>query len=181
MTGVYRSKLYVLTHCGAEWFGCESNDQPHFFRYDAASDTWTELPPPPSAHQFGMGGFIGGKFHVTGGLSGSDDSRHLDVYDPATNSWSTRAPLPRRRWRAVGVAFKAKLYVIGGYQRNADGSTSIVRTTSVYDPATNSWTTKAPLPTARADIGGSVVWLNGQARLEVVGGTRPGNNLQYIP
>src|SRR3954470_598116 len=59
VTGMYGGKLYVLTHCGEEWFGCGSNDQPHFFRYDPAPNTWTELPAPPSAHQFGMGGFIG--------------------------------------------------------------------------------------------------------------------------
>lgn len=179
VTGVYGGKLYVLTYCGVEEYECGSNHDPHLLRYDPASNTWTELPPPPNAHQFGMGGFIGGKFYVTGGQT--EASSQLDVYDPATNSWSSGAPLPDRRWRAAGVAMKGKLYVIGGVQLKPDGSGSHVRTTSVYDPSTNSWTTKAQMPTARADIAASMVWLNGQQRLEVVGGARPGNNVQYTP
>ncbi len=50
-----------------------------------------------------------------------------------------------------------------------------------YDPTTDRWTNYAPPPTARTAIGGSLVTLNGQPRIEVIGGTRPGNNLQYVP
>ena len=32
-----------------------------------------------------------------------------------------------------------------------------------------------------ADLTATRVFLNGQPRVEVVGGSRPGNNLQYIP
>jgi hypothetical protein len=46
---------------------------------------------------------------------------------------------------------------------------------------TNAWATAAPLPTARARIAGSRVVVGGQARIEVMGGSRPGNNLQYVP
>jgi hypothetical protein len=71
--------------------------------------------------------------------------------------------------------------VIGGLQRNADGTITQVRTTSVYDPATNAWTNRAPMPTMRSRFSASRVVLNGMARIEVVGGSRPGNNLQYMP
>jgi hypothetical protein len=37
------------------------------------------------------------------------------------------------------------------------------------------------MPSPRADIAASQVRLNGQARIEVVGGSVPGNNLQYVP
>jgi N-acetylneuraminic acid mutarotase len=179
VTGVYGGKLYVLTNCGAEYPGCANNDDSHLFRYDPAANTWTELAPPPVAHQYGTGGFIGGRFYVTGGHLVT--SRQLDIYDPATNTWTTGAPLPTRRWKAAGTALQAKLYVIGGIQLNPDGTPVSVRTTSVYDPATNSWTSQAQMPTARTDVAASVVWLNGQPRLEVVGGARPGNNVQYTP
>jgi hypothetical protein len=67
------------------------------------------------------------------------------------------------------VALRGKLYVL------KDGSTS------VYDPTTDSWTSKAPMPIRLATITASKVLVNGQPRIEVVGGTRPGNNLAYIP
>lgn len=56
-----------------------------------------------------------------------------------------------------------------------------MRTTTVYDPAIDSWTNKAPMPTARSRIAASRVVVNGKARLEVVGGPGPGNNLAFIP
>jgi N-acetylneuraminic acid mutarotase len=122
-----------------------------------------------------MGGVIGGKLYVTG------TTRQLDVYDPVTNRWTTKAPMPLPRWMAAGVHLGGKLYLIGGLQRNSDFDVTSVRTTSVYDPATNTWTTKAPLPNARHDISARRVVLNGQQRIELVGGRRPGNNLAYIP
>ena len=55
-----------------------------------------------------------------------------------------------------------KLYVAGG--RNAAGTA--VATLHVYNPATNTWSTKAPMPSARFRAAGQVI--NG--RLYVVGG-----------
>lgn len=173
VTGVYNNQLYVLTGCDQE--NCASYSQVAFYRYDPGTDRWTTLPRPPRYHDWGFGGFIGGKFHVTGTY------RELDVYDPASNQWTTRAPMPRRRWLGAGVALGGKLYVIGGYTENLDGTISAVRTTSVYDPATDTWTNKAPLPTARTSFAASRVVFDGQPRIAVVGGSRPGNNLAYIP
>ncbi len=48
--------------------------------------------------------------------------------------------------QALLMPLGAKLYILAGYQRDADGTSRLVRTTSGYDPATNAWTTKAPMP-----------------------------------
>jgi N-acetylneuraminic acid mutarotase len=180
MTGVINNQLYVLT--------CEVQEDCYIdlsslslSRYDPVTNQWTSLADSPAQLQHPMGGVIGGKLYVAG-LSGvSGDGSHLNVYDPATNQWTPRAPMPRARWGGAGVALGGKLYIIGGYQREPDGSRKRVRTTNVYDPATNTWTTRAPMPTERHDFSASRVVFNGQPRIEVVGGERPGNNLQYIP
>ncbi len=62
----------------------------------------------------------------------------------------------------MGV-INGKLYVAGG--RNAAGTA--VATLHVYDPATNTWSTKAPMPSARFWAAGQVI--NG--KLYVLGGT----------
>ena len=43
------------------------------------------------------------------------------------------------------------------------------------------WTTAAPLPTVRYGVAAMRVFFDGRPRIEVVGGSAPGNNLQYIP
>jgi len=174
MSAVSNNKLYVVTDCQGE--GCNpSNDIPRFYRYDPATDTWTTLPTPPNDHEHGAAGFIGGKLYVTGGR-GLGDPKQVDVYDPATNQWSSESPFGSERAYMAGLTYNAKLYLIGGYR-----GTTPVRATNIYDPATKRWTTGAPLPTARVDISGSRVVLNGVSRIEVVGGPAPGNNLSYQP
>jgi N-acetylneuraminic acid mutarotase len=179
VTGVLNNKLYVLTDCGDEDEACfPGRSGTQFYRYDPVTNLWTTLPPPRRQdgsvvfHRYGTGGVIGGKFYVAGGPGARNE---LDVYDPATNRWTTRAPLPRQRWLVAGGILQSKLYVIGGY----DGA-GFSRTVSVYDPATNRWTDKAPLPAARSQISASAVALNGQLRMQVLGGSRP-NNQAYIP
>jgi hypothetical protein len=63
-----------------------------------------------------------------------------------------------------------KLYVFGGRTRNADGTTTTetLNTVEMYDPASNSWTTKTPMPTGRRTM--VVGTINGRA--QVIGGER---------
>ncbi len=177
VTGVINNKLYVYTQC----FQAECSSA--FYRYDPVTNRWTTLPTANTAdgyarwHGSGTGGVTGGKFYVVGGSV----SPELDVYDPVGNRWSTGAPLPKPRWEVAGGILQGKLYVIGGHQGEADGSISTnVRTNSVYDPATNRWTDKAPLPAGRSNFSASPVALDGQLRMGVFGGPTP-NNLAYIP
>jgi N-acetylneuraminic acid mutarotase len=171
----------VLTHCWVQDPCSDFGELQFFYRYDPLTDQWTSLPKPPSCdHILGMAGVINKKLYVVGGSGGCSENA-LDVYDPATNQWTSKTPPPSNRVAAAGLALGGKLYVIGGYREGVNGTWAAVRTTSVYNPATDTWTNLAPLPTARADISGSRVFVNGHPRIEVVGGVRPGNNLQYIP
>ena len=66
--------------------------------------------------------------------------------------------------------------------RNPDtGEVDTLRTTTIYDPATNSWTTGSPLPTPLSGAAATRIFVGGQVGIQVVGGSRPGNNLQYFP
>jgi N-acetylneuraminic acid mutarotase len=174
VTGVIDNRLYVLT-C-AEEEDCSEHSKLLLYRYDPSTDEWTFLSITPVPLGRAMGGVIGGKLYATGGPSGT-----LVAYDPATNSWSTKASLPRKRWSGAGVAFEGKLYVLGGFEQHADGTRQPVRTTSIYNPGTNTWMTGTPMPSDRFDFAASRVVVNGEPRIQVVGGRRPGNNLQYMP
>jgi N-acetylneuraminic acid mutarotase len=181
VSGVINGQLYVLANCARG--GCYPTfPNIGFFRYDPVAGRWTLLPRPMRSdgshidHNWGMGGVIGGKFYVVGGQG----TNRLDVYDPVTDQWTAGASMPSIRWLGAGLALQGKLYVIGGIRTDANGFSTRVRTTSVYDPLTDTWTNKAPMPTAGSAIAGSRVVVGGRQRIEVLGGTRP-NNLQYTP
>jgi hypothetical protein len=122
--------------------------------YDPASDTWTTKMPMPTARA-GLGvGVVNGILYAVGGVSevdGCGDLNVVEAYDPATNTWTTRSPMTTTQGHlAVGVV-TGILYAVGGTSGNSascSGAT-IVGTLQAYDPATDTWTTKSPMPTAR--------------------------------
>jgi N-acetylneuraminic acid mutarotase len=174
-TGVIQNKLYVLSSCDGQ-SDCGTQTNLYFGSYDPATNTWTSLPLPPSrsAHTFGGSAVIGGKFYVVGG----DATGVVEVYDPGTRQWTTGAAMPVPRMRFASAAVAAKLYAIAG-ERVSDRVD--VRTTSVYDPASNTWKNLAQAPRGGDGLAAGRVVIGGQPRIELVGGLRPGNNLQYVP
>jgi N-acetylneuraminic acid mutarotase len=185
VTGVINGKLYVVSGCflANEPWGYNEDCNPLFFRYNPVTDRWVVLPPPFSEPTYGpsVGGVIGGKFYVMGSSPHTRDARFA-VYDPASNRWTTITPLGLARPGAASAVLDRKLYVIGGTRYNAARDAfETLDITIVYDPLTDAWTRRAPMPTPRTGIEATPVFLDGQPRLEVVGGNVPGNNLQYVP
>jgi probable HAF family extracellular repeat protein len=89
---------------------------------------------------------------------------------PTANYWSVRAALlPERRGHAVGVA-NGLLYAIGG--ENKFGH--VISTVQAYNPATDSWSSKAPLPVGRQSANGAAT-IN--STIYVAGGQNPAGTL----
>lgn len=122
-----------------------------------AERKWTmkgRLPNPRSAAAVGV---IGNKIHLAGGGQNSLAVAIHDVYDPATNTWDTTvAPLPEPREHVPGAVVNGIFYVLSGRAGYAPGSTRNPRV-DAYDPATNTWTRKADIPTPRGGSGAAVV------------------------
>ncbi|HET7842359.1 MAG TPA: kelch repeat-containing protein [Terriglobia bacterium] len=79
--------------------------------------------------------------------------------------WTTRAPLPTARLGASAATVNGKIYVVGGAGTSGTCG-SRVGTLEVYDPATGSWSTRAPMPTPRDSTAAVAVG----ERLYVIGG-----------
>jgi hypothetical protein len=60
------------------------------------------------------------------------------------NSWYIGTPLPTPRDGAFAGAIGGKIYVAGGANNSG-----VLNVNEIYDTITNTWTTGAPMPTAR--------------------------------
>jgi N-acetylneuraminic acid mutarotase len=153
--------------------------------YDPAANRWSEGVPLPYASAEGVFAGIAGRLYLVGGrVREHEAARHFNqhadtarglVFDPASGRWSPIANAPTARNSAASAVIDNRLYVVGGRQalKQADGSLRQVNVPhlEVYDPASDRWTTRAPMPQAQ---GGLAAAAHG-GRLYVFGGE------QWVP
>jgi len=152
------------------------------YEYDPATDKWTKKKPMPLASHHVSFTEYRGKIYVFGGFvppeSGPPAWVPIDnawEYDPAADSWKALAPMPTRRGSPVAVTVGDKMYVIGGATTPPGSKETAVHpqrphisvgTVEEYDPASNTWKQRMPMPTPRNHAVAGVV--NGKAY--VIGG-----------
>jgi N-acetylneuraminic acid mutarotase len=146
-------------------------------KYDTTTNTYTALPSLPEARGGAALVALGNVLHF---LGGSDSARNdagthwqLDL-DNLSAGWLTKAPLPVATNHVAGVALGGKVYAIGGQQKQDDAAIQRAEV-QVYDPATDRWTARAPLPSARSHITSATFVRDG--RILVLGGLGPGNTV----
>jgi N-acetylneuraminic acid mutarotase len=142
------------------------------WEYDPATDEWKELAPMPTKRGAASAGVANGKIYVTGGANSlpgvNENGIHparphnvvatVEEYDPVANSWKTVRPLLLARNHHVTVGVGDKIYVIGGRVGAAfiSSASNNVDLVEMYDPATDLWTPRTRMPTARSAIGAGV-------------------------
>jgi N-acetylneuraminic acid mutarotase len=144
--------------------------------YDPETDTWTTKAPMPTARYAPAAVANNGRLYIVGGVVESPSSFEItaavEEYDPATDSWVTKRPLPAPRGNlALAAASNGKVYAIGGIVRDtrAVSGFSAVPTVEEYDPATDTWTTKTPMPIARSSLGLAAA---SDGKLYAIGGSK---------
>jgi N-acetylneuraminic acid mutarotase len=136
--------------------------------YDPLLDTWSYGADMPIA-QWGAGAAaaLNGKIYVIGG---EDDPNATLIYDPVADSWSSGAQMPTERLEHVVVLGPdALIYAIGGMNY----SDVLMLDVDAYNPDTDTWMTRAPLPSGRCWMGVTT----GLSTSYVIGG---GNGTEYI-
>ena len=122
--------------------------------------TWHTAAPAPTKRTEVAAATLGDKIYVVGGFEEPSLSNimnlaispKVEVYDPATDRWTAAAPLPVRLHHAgIGVV-GGTLYIIGGYTQSGMSTWSPVASVYAYDPVTDRWTERAPMPTARGAL-----------------------------
>ena len=159
----------------------EQNRCPHSkcFVYDTATDTWTPIAGLARPRGAISAIVLDGKIHLLGGRDVRSVEWH-EVYDPATDKYvilggmrgstGTQPFVGQRDHMGVAVV-DGKIHAIAGRMDSYDFNTSL---NAVYDPKTDGWTFRAPLPTPRsgpscAVLGGKIVVMGGEATGRVFG------------
>jgi len=81
------------------------------------------------------------------------------VLDPSTDTWVSKMQMPSHRQGFAIAVFQNKIYVIGGWN-SINPNTGIAITlgaNEMYDPASDTWTTKAPMPLPTSNMEANVV------------------------
>jgi N-acetylneuraminic acid mutarotase len=121
------------------------------------AETWTTLAPMPQQQQEAAVAVLDGRMYVMGGFS--DDPQPftlVQIYDPRTDQWRPGAPLAEPVHHAGAATVGGKIYLVGGF-RNPFGQREPVDSVWAYDPATDRWTPRAPLPSPRGALGVAAV------------------------
>lgn len=152
------------------------------YEYDPATDKWAKKKPMalPSHHVaftelngkiYAFGGFV----PPTSGPPAWVPINNAWEYDPAADSWKALAPMPTKRGSPVAVTVGNRILVIGGATTPPNTDVAAVHpaqphivlgTVEEYDPATNTWRERRPMPTPRNHTTAGVV--NG--KVYVIGG-----------
>ena len=160
------------------------------YEYDPSSNQWTKKKPMalPSHHIafteyhgkiYAFGGFV----YPTSGPAAWVPINNAWEYDPAADTWKALAPMPSKRGSPVAAAVGDKIYVIGGVNI-LPGATETalgfntpqasVGTVEEYDPATNTWRERSPMPTPRnhttaAAVNGKIYVIGGRVGAAFIG------------
>ena len=130
--------------------------------YSPATNTWTFKTSMPTPRYFFATAVYQNKIYCIGGYTSNGTATGAnEVYDPATDTWETKTAMPTVRIGLEANAANGKIYLIGGYvpaqYTTYNFSISFLTLNEVYDPVTDTWATKASIPTASSGYSSIVV------------------------
>ena len=124
--------------------------------YDPRTRMWSSagmLTTPRSLHTATL--LKNGKVLIVGGSQVDSFSlgslASAELYDPQTNSWALAASMHTpRSYHTATLLADGRVLVVGGIEASNDVTGKVLASAELYDPATNTWTTAAPMRVARA-------------------------------
>ena len=133
------------------------------YMYDLSS--WLPKQSMPSYRDLFATATFQNRIYCIGGRSNGPSAVN-EVYNPISDSWESKQAMPTPRHGLDANIVNGKIYLIGGLvpdnrwpNVNIDVYTTYRYTnvTEVYDPSTDTWTTKAPIPMAAYSYSSAVI------------------------
>ena len=148
---------------------------------------WVKVPIIPASGTATLYLYYGNN-EATSSSNGTSTFTFFDDFEswsvtPRPSSWQDLATIPTGSADATASVFNKILYTFGGYgERPPNEDHVVLNTVYAYDPSTNGWTYKAPMPTSRwgmvsVESGGKIYVFGGQDQF----GNGTGANEIYDP
>jgi N-acetylneuraminic acid mutarotase len=154
VASVVEGKIYVTGFYSGTSLTGPANGQT--FVYDPAGGDWVEKQPLPAGTER-AGGCVtafGTDIYVFGGGHSGDATSFASVYDTVGDSWRELEPLPESREHCSAFPSGGKIYVVSGRTHTIP---EFRPATLEFDPATETYTEKTPIPTPRGGAAGAVL------------------------
>ena len=153
----------VVVNAGNWLYNCQPGGTPT----PTPTCKWQLVSPMPVDSYGAAGASDGTYFYAAGGYSWTQSPHNLNVVyrwslDPPPNgSWTTLAPMPQAATVATAVYYPPtnRIYVFGGLDPDSGMTYNI---TQIYDIASNTWSTGAPMPDVRNQSAGGYSPATGQ-------------------
>lgn len=143
-------RFFVVAGSTCEPGLCHNTDR--FRSYNVSTDLWTTLAPLPTPRSNAAGGLVDGEIYVIGGgttilARDSDPLAMTEIYDIESGTWRDGPPLPTARFHPLSTVLPdGRIVVAGGITRWDSTNFWPTDVVEVLDPATETWSTLAPLP-----------------------------------
>ncbi len=133
------------------------------YEYDLSS--WLQKHPMPSSRDYFATATYQNKIYCIGGRSNGPSAAN-EAYNPLSDSWESKQAMPTARHGLDANVVNEKIYLISGLvpdnrwpNVNVDVYTTyrLTNITEVYDPSTDTWATKSPIPKPAAHYSSAVI------------------------
>ncbi|MGB5015466.1 MAG: kelch repeat-containing protein, partial [Pyrinomonadaceae bacterium] len=158
--------------------------------YDTATDSWSIVGSMPDRRTWSSAATLGQTIYLPGGYDGVNTIADVIAFTPETDrvaavpacptlQEAVWAELPTARKNMTVGEINGNIYAVGGY----DSKTGFRSVNEAYNPATDTWKKRAPMPTARETRATNNAVVDG--KLYVIGGNAGGHcsdrNEMYDP
>lgn len=125
--------------------------------YDPVTDNWTQAASMPTA-RWGLSLAVANDLiYAIGGVTDHPIVvGTVEVYDPMTDDWAEVASLPVGKVAFAATELNGRIYVIGG-SLDSFPYGFVSSTVEEYDPASDTWTSRASLNIGRSFLGAGAV------------------------